>query len=210
LKNVEELISKTRELVEKGLTTEEIANRLNVQLDTAAWLKMHAKKGTLVKAPPEPVDVYADWSQIGLSFIRVEYLGLMLADLAMENIEKGIFQEPDVIGGVDVDGGPIALIVARELGKPLALLRQQHVTEGEKCAETVIEESSFSEIKNKKVLLVDDVLTTGARIKIISDFAKERGAEIVGAVILIDKKGVENVAGVPVKSLIKILPLARS
>ncbi|WEU40825.1 MAG: orotate phosphoribosyltransferase-like protein [Candidatus Odinarchaeum yellowstonii] len=210
MKNVEELISKTRELVEKGLTTEEIANRLNVQLDTAAWLKMHAKKGTLVKAPPEPVDVYADWSQIGLSFIRVEYLGLMLADLAMENIEKGIFQEPDVIGGVDVDGGPIALIVARELGKPLALLRQQHVTEGEKCAETVIEESSFSEIKNKKVLLVDDVLTTGARIKIISDFAKERGAEIVGAVILIDKKGVENVAGVPVKSLIKILPLARS
>ncbi len=210
MKNVDELILKTRELVEKGLTTEEIANRLNVQLDTAAWLKIHAKKGTLAKVQPEPVDVYADWSQIGLSFIRVEYLGLMLADLAMENIEKGIFQEPDVIGGVDVDGGPIALIVARELGKPLALLRQQHITEGGKCAEIVIEESSFSEIKNKKVLLIDDVLTTGARIKIISEFARERGAEIVGVVILIDKKGIESIAGIPIKSLIKILPLARS
>ncbi len=210
MKNVDELISKTRELVEKGLTTEEIANRLNVQLDTAAWLKMHAKKGTLAKAPPEPVDVYADWSQIGLSFIRVEYAGLMLADLAMENIEKGVFQEPDIVAGVDVDGGPIALIVARELGKPLALLRQQYIMEGDKRFETVIEESSFSEIKSKKVMLVDDVLTTGARIKLISEFAKERSAEIVGAVILIDKKGVENVAGIPVKSLIKILPLMRT
>jgi len=209
LRNLEELISKTKEMVDKGLTTEEIANRLNVQLDTAAWLKMHAKKGVLAKAPPEPVDVYADWSQIGSSFIRVEYAGLMLSDLAMENIEKGVFQEPDIVAGVDVDGGPIALIVARELGKPLALLRQQHVTEGNKCYETVIEESSFSEIKNKKVLLVDDVLTTGARIKIIGEFAKECAAEIVGAVILIDKKGVDAVTGIPVKSLIKVLPLTR-
>lgn len=209
MRNVEELIEKTRELMDKGLSTEEIASRLNVQNDTAAWLKIHAKKKGLTTVSPEPMDVYADWSQIGASFLRIEYAGLLLADLAMDNIEKGVFADPDIVCGVDIDGGPLALIVARELGKPLALLRQQHVSEADKCHESVIMEASFADIKNKKILLVDDVITTGARIKLISEYAKEHSSEIIGGVLLIDKKGVDSIGEVPIKSLIRVLPISR-
>ena len=209
LRSMDELVEKTRELLNKGLSTEEIADLLNVQNDTAIWLKIQAQKDKFPKAAPEPKDFYADWNYIGSSFARVEFAGLMLADLVFENIEKGIFQQPDIVCGIDIDGGPLAFIVARELSVPLALVRHQHTTAEGVCNETITLESSYADIKGKKILLVDDVITTGARIKLIEKYANEISTEIVGAVVLIDKKGTEAVGKVPLKCLIRIVPFQK-
>jgi len=91
---MDELIEKTRELLNKGLTTEEIADRLNVQNDTATWLKIRAQSEKIPKTTPEPKDFYADWSPIGSSFVRVEFAGMMLADLIFESLDKGVNQAP--------------------------------------------------------------------------------------------------------------------
>jgi orotate phosphoribosyltransferase len=206
---MEELVEKTRELMNKGLSTEEIADRLNVQNDTATWLKMRAQSKKMPRVAPEPKDFYADWNNIGSSFVRVDFAGLMLSDLVFEAIDKGIMEQPEVVCGVDVDGAPLALVVARELGLPLALIRHQHTTVEEGCTETVTVESSYTDIKGKKILLVDDVITSGARIKIISNYAKETQSQITGAVVLIDKRGLDKIAGVPVKCLVRIVPIEK-
>ncbi|MHA1754612.1 MAG: phosphoribosyltransferase family protein, partial [Candidatus Odinarchaeia archaeon] len=78
-----------------------------------------------------------------------------------------------------------------------------------KHAEAVTVESSYSDISGKKILLVDDVITSGERIRLISELAKEINATIVGTVILIDKKGIEVIGDIPVRCLIRIVPLQK-
>ncbi|MHA1409435.1 MAG: hypothetical protein ACTSQY_03780 [Candidatus Odinarchaeia archaeon] len=55
--------------------------------------------------------------------------------------------------------------------------------------------------------MIDDVITTGARIKIIDNFTKEIGSEIVGAFVLIDKKGIDVIGEIPIRCLIRIVPI---
>lgn len=56
-------------------------------------------------------------------------------------------------------------------------------------------------IKGKKVLIVDDILTAGTSIKKTIDAIGDAGAQIVGAGVLCNRGGINEVEGMPVTSL---------
>ena len=64
--------------------------------------------------------------------------------------------------------------------------------------------SNFSDVKDKNVVIVDDIATSGNTLKDTIELLKRRGANPLAAVVLIDKKGIENIGGRPVRALVSI------
>jgi len=48
---------------------------------------------------------------------------------------------------------------------------------------------SFEIKKDEKVLVVEDVITTGGSVREVIDIVKERGGQVVGVGVLIDRSG---------------------
>lgn len=59
-----------------------------------------------------------------------------------------------------------------------------------------------------KIVVVDDVITSGDTITDVIKVVKDHGGDPVVVTVLIDKSGLEEVDGVPVESLIKVSQLS--
>jgi orotate phosphoribosyltransferase len=57
--------------------------------------------------------------------------------------------------------------------------------------------------KGERVVVVEDVITTGGSIRETMDAARRRGAEVVGAGCIVDRSGGKTDFGMPIVSLIK-------
>lgn len=101
----------------------------------------------------------------------------------------------DILAGLETGGIPIATILSQKLGKSQVFVRKKAKEYGtKKLAEGV-------NIHNKKVLVVEDVVTSGGQIiKSVEDLRKE-GALIEYAVCVIDREagGKENLSNAGVK-----------
>ena len=64
--------------------------------------------------------------------------------------------------------------------------------------------ANFGSVKGKKVVIVDDVMTSGNTMKEVIKIIKNQGGEPVVVTVLIDKSGISEIDGVPVESLIKV------
>lgn len=62
----------------------------------------------------------------------------------------------------------------------------------------------FSVAKKERVLVVEDVVTTGGSVGEVIELLKLAGANIAGASCLINRGGVEKIAGIDVKSLLNM------
>lgn len=62
----------------------------------------------------------------------------------------------------------------------------------------------FSLAPKDKVLIVEDVITTGGSVKEVIDLVKSKGAKVVGLGCIIDRSSQKTNFGVPFKSLAKI------
>ncbi len=209
MKSLKELIEKAKELKNKGLTTEEIANALNVQRDTAIWLVLHAEREK--ERITAMGDIYVDWSNLGRNVTRLKYVGKAMADFLQELIIRGEIEEPEVIAGLETGGVPLALQIAEELKKDFAIIRPRPSLEStrEEKQITGIVSPSFATVKNKKTLVVSDVITTGTVIKHAVESLRELEAKPVGILVLIDKKCSDELNGVPVKYLLRLIQVTR-
>lgn len=189
--NIDELVKKAIKLRNKGLRSGEIADELNVSSETATWLLTRPTKEA-------PKDIFVDWSKIGLSSQRMRYIASALTDMVLESLDEDI----DVIVGVALSGIPFASLVADELGAELAVfLPSKHRAEqGVKGMFS----HNFAQVEGRKCIIIDDVITTGATMQEMVEVLKELGSEPLAISVMIDKKGLESVAGVPLHSLIKM------
>jgi orotate phosphoribosyltransferase len=62
----------------------------------------------------------------------------------------------------------------------------------------------FSLKKNERVLVVEDVVTTGKSTKEVMDIVRQQGAKVIGVASLVDRSGDANPFEVPFSSLLKI------
>ncbi|MEN9521294.1 MAG: orotate phosphoribosyltransferase [Cyanobacteriota bacterium] len=101
----------------------------------------------------------------------------------------------DILAGLEMGGIPIATAVSLQTGIPLVFVRKKAKTYGTcKLAEG-------GEVKNKRILIVEDVVTSGgAAIEAVSQL-RELGATIEQAVCVIDREsfGAENLKNIGVK-----------
>jgi orotate phosphoribosyltransferase len=193
----EELIKKAYELRSRGFTTGEIADELNVSKDTARWLvlQMSGKK-IETEAQKAPIDFAIDWKNLGSSSARMMYVSAAMANLALE------YGDVEVVVGITVSGVPFATMMAEIIGADMTVFHPiKHRKEED--AKGVIS-SNFASVDGKNVVIVDDVITSGRTINEAIDVLNSLGADPLGVVVLIDKKGISEIGNVPVESLIRV------
>lgn len=198
----QELVRRAEELKSKGLSTYEIADELKVQPDTVVWLLLRGKERA---SKPPPHDVFVDWSSIGSHGKRMAAVAAALADMTRESVRAGDFDEPDVIVAIEGSGMVLGVAVAKELDKPFAAVRPHRVAH-KKLPGLV--NPSFHGVSAKKVLVADAVLRAGETHKAAIQTLHEAKAKTVGIIVLVNKSGKTKIDGVPLKSLIELLPVS--
>lgn len=196
------LIEKAYELRNRGFTTGEIADELNVSKDTARWLILQGKdKKTPDKSEKAPIDFAINWNSLGGSSIRMKYVSAAMADMALK------YGEPDVIVGITVSGIPFATMMAEILGADISVfhpIKHRKLGDAKGAVAKGAVSSNFAAVEGRKVVIVDDVITSGKTIKEAAKVFKDLGAVPIAVVVLIDKAGISEVENVPVESLIRV------
>jgi len=199
----QDLIKKAHELRIRGFTIGEIADELNVSMDTARWLNMQ-KLDEKEKTTDVPVDFAINWNSLGGSSSRLRYVSAALSDMTL------VHGEADVVVGIAVSGIPFATMMADfleiEEGFETALSvfhPVKHRKGNDKDQKGAISQN-FAQVKGKKVIIVDDVITSGKTVKEVVNALKDQGAKPIAVAVLIDKVGISEIDGVPVESLIKV------
>ncbi|MCD7781350.1 MAG: orotate phosphoribosyltransferase-like protein [Methanosphaera sp.] len=192
-----QLIEKATELRNKGLTTGEIADELNISKDTTQWLVMQMSSVSKPKKDNKPDDFAINWRNIGSSSVRMQQISMALADFLMESEEQ-----IDVIVGISVSGVPFATIIAEILDAELAVFHPIKHMKNESAQGTI--SNNFANIKNKNVVIVDDVITSGTTVADTIKVCRTHGANPVAVSVLVDKKGIDDIDNIPIKSLITI------
>lgn len=197
----EKLINKAQELRQHGFTTGEIADELNVSMDTARWL-------TLQKAEEKteaPIDFAINWKSIGGNSTRLSYVSGALSDMALSH------GDADTIVGIAVSGVPFATVMADFIEDMTGLdtsLAIYHPNKHRKDVDSTDDEgtisTNFGTVEGKKVVIVDDVITSGKTAREVIHTVKDLGGEPTCVTVLIDKAGLSEIEGIPVESLIKV------
>lgn len=197
----EKLIAKAQELRQHGFTTGEIADELNVSMDTARWL-------TLQKTPEEkteaPVDFAINWKSIGGNSTRLSYVSGALTDMALSH------GEAESVVGIAVSGVPFATVMADYMedmtgvDTSMAIFHPRKHRKVDSTDDEGAISTHFGSVEGKKVVIVDDVITSGRTMKEAIHTVKDLGGDPICVTVLIDKAGLSEVEGVPIESLIKI------
>lgn len=199
----EQLIKKANELRSHGFTTGEIADELNVSMDTARWLALQKQSEKKIK--DAPIDFAINWNSLGGSSSRLKCVSAALIDMALAH------GEANVIVGIAVSGIPFATMMADVLESEesfktsLAVFHPiKHRKDGKKGDNEGTISENFASVKGKKVIIVDDVITSGKTVTQVINALKDQGAEPIAVTVLIDKVGISQIEGIPVESLIKV------
>ena len=205
MKNIETLMKKASELKSEGLVEGQISEELNVSRETVTWLLTHAEKRS---AMPGPKDISIDWSTIGRSAVRLKNISQVLTDMIYEILDESEL-EVEVVVGVALSGVPLASLVARDIGADLAVYtpskqRWSQSTESDQKIRGSLS-TNFSDVEGKECVVIDDVITSGKTIEETIVHLKEHGAKTNAIAVLIDKKGIDQIAGVKVSSLLKMI-----
>lgn len=197
----QKLIAKAQELRQHGFTTGEIADELNVSMDTARWLTLQkAEEKTEV-----PVDFAINWKSIGGNSTRLSYVSGALSDMALSH------GEVDTVVGIAVSGVPFATVMAdfiedmTGLDTSIAIFHpNKHRKNQDSSDDEGAISTNFGTVEGKKVVIVDDVITSGKTVKEVIHTVKDLGGKPTCVTVLIDKAGLSEIEGIPVESLIKI------
>ncbi len=200
MKTIDQLIQKAVELQAGGLLTGQIADELNVSRETATWLLVHARKGDSTAAPK---DIYIDWSNIGRSSNRQRLIANSLTDMVIECLST-TENDIDVIVGIALSGIPLANLIADELGVEFATYHpnKQKSEELKNTGGTISQ--NFAQVSGKNCVLIDDVVTSGTTLTEAISVLENLGAKPVAIAVLIDKKGIDKIAGVPLNALLRV------
>jgi orotate phosphoribosyltransferase len=202
MNNIETLMKKATELKSEGLVEGQISEELNVSSETVTWLLTHAETTGTAQGPK---DISVDWSMIGKSAFRLSHVSQALSDIIDESLissDSGV----DVVVGIALSGLPLASMVANDLSAELAVYtpsKQMISQEGKKLRGNL--SANFSDVKDKECVIIDDVVTSGRTLEETVEYLDEHGAKINAIAVLIDKKGTDDIAGVPVVSLLKVI-----
>ncbi|WP_026256984.1 orotate phosphoribosyltransferase [Actinopolymorpha alba] len=106
----------------------------------------------------------------------------LLLDRIAEQLVSLVPQDTEVLAGMELGGIPVAVALARHAGLPCAFVRKAAKTYGtERLAEG-------AEIAGRRVLVIEDVVTTGGQIAISTRQLRELGAHIDHALCVIDRQ----------------------
>lgn len=191
MKSIEELYKRAFELKNKGMSDKEISTELHLSVNTVTWLlsKEFLKESTVQ-------DVKIGWRSVGVYGTRIAAFAETMCDIIQEEAaETGT--QPDAILGITINGIPFATMISYFLEKELIVYRP-HPNRKEGFFS-----SNFASVKDKNVVIIDDVASTGETLRrTISDIRKEGGNPFL-AVVLATKMAEDEMMGVRIRSLMR-------
>ncbi|WP_254271270.1 transcriptional regulator GfcR [Haloarcula marina] len=204
MKNIDDLVDSAADLAERGLSKGEIADELNVSRETASWLVERSGAGTTPQTTSAsgPHDIHVDWSALGRDSNRLHHIGCAMADLLSKQGE-----DVDLTIGIEKAGAPLATTVARQLDTDLGTYAPtKHQWDDDDSATTDGSFSrNFAQIRGRDCYIVDDTITSGRTMTETVEAIREQGGNPVACVVLADKRGIEDIRGVPVYSLLQVI-----
>ena len=198
MKSIDALVDKVLELKKNGLSESEISDELHLSVATVTWLLTRN-----VKEETPPSDVKIGWKSIAVYGHRIGLISSLFSDIIMEEMENRDIDKLDTVVGIAINGIPFASFVAEELGIELGIYRPSVTDEkkGTFC-------SNYAGLKDKNVIVVDDVISTGHVAKSSIQDLRDQGANPVLVVVMVNKTAMYELEGVPVRSLIRARTIA--
>lgn len=117
----------------------------------------------------------------------------LLAELVAPYRSKGV----ETVAGPTTGGAILAFEAARQLGAR-AIFAERGEVDGREFRR------GFAIRRGERVLVVDDVLTTGGSVRDTVEAVRSLGGEVVGAVVLIDRSGGRADAGAPYTAALRL------
>jgi orotate phosphoribosyltransferase len=184
--SIDELREKVAEMTEQGLNTQQIADELSISQRTVMWLNSGASE------TEQPADVRIGWRTIGARPNRINAIGAIMADVVGEEVD-----EVDTIVGISLNGILFANSIADYLDVDVAIFRSVS-EEGDGHLS-----NKYGNVAGRKVVVVDDVLSSGETMRKTIKTLQEGGAEVVLSIVLVNKTEENAVSSVPLRGLIR-------
>ncbi len=184
--SIDELREKVAEMTEQGLNTQQIADELSISQRTVMWLNSGASE------TEQPADVRIGWRTIGARPNRINAIGAIMADVVGEEVD-----EVDTIVGISLNGILFANSIADYLDVDVAIFRSVS-EEGDGHLS-----NKYGNVAGRKVVVVDDVLSSGETMRKTIKTLQEGGAEVVLSIVLVNKTEDNAVSSVPLRGLIR-------
>jgi orotate phosphoribosyltransferase len=190
--SIEELKTIATNLRKDGLNSQQIADELSLSQDTIAWLL------TGTNTEQRPTDVQIGWRTIGVRPARITAIGNIMADVVIEE-----FDEAEIVVGISINGIAFAHEVAQALDVEVAIHRN---VDGEPGAGAL--SNKYGQVGGgKKVVIIDDVLSSGVTMNQTISAIRAAGGEVVLALVLVNKTNRNEIDNVPLRGLIRAVPV---
>lgn len=187
--SIEELRMTAMNLRKEGLNSQQIADELSLSQDTISWLLAGNK------SEERPSDVKIGWRTIGVRPNRISAVGTIMADVADEELG---FDEIDTIVGISINGISFAHEVARTLDCEFTVFRTTDSGDGSGSLS-----NKYGQVSGKKVVIIDDVLSTGKTMSKTIKAIKESGGDVGLVIVLVNKTMRNEIEGVPLRGVIR-------
>ena len=188
MKSLEELYSRAMELKNKGMSDKEISTELHLSVNTITWLLSKDLKRS------RKSDTKIRWRSIGVFGNRIEKIAEIMADIVTEEVPD---DEITSIMGITINGIPYATMMSDLLDRELIVYRPHP------SGKEGLFSSNFAGVNGKKVVIVDDVISTGETMKRTIDDVRNKGGEVSLCIVLVSKLTTDEINGVRVRSLIR-------
>ncbi|MBR79752.1 MAG: orotate phosphoribosyltransferase-like protein [Euryarchaeota archaeon] len=186
--SVDGLRAKVEEFRSSGLTTQQIADELSLSQTTVQWLS-----ASDFEVDDKPSDVKVGWRSIAVKGDRIEAIAYVMSDI----IEEMIGEEVDTIVGVSINGIAFAQSISSMMDLELSVVRS--------ISEDVSGHLSqvYADVEGKRVVIIDDVYSTGTTMKKTSADLDAAGADVKLCMVLVNKSWDDDVDGVPLRALVR-------
>lgn len=199
MSSLEDLIGRAKLLLSEGHSPGQIADELSLSMETVTWLLTQAKGSAA------PKDVHIDWTAVSSSAPLLEETALMLLNryyAARDMPRESEGCDPGVIVGIALSGIPLATIIAVQEDAKLAIYHPAKQSQSDHPVGSV--SGNFAPISGERCIIVDDVITSGKTMKEVVKYLKKHEAVPTAILVLFDKRGIQEIEGVPVFPLFRI------
>jgi orotate phosphoribosyltransferase len=186
--SIEELRTLATNLRIEGLNSQQIADELSLSQDTIAWLLTGENEN-------HPKDVRIGWRTIGVKPGRIAAIGAIMGDVAEEEMGLG---ETDTVVGISINGIAFGHEVARMIDSEMTVYRTTDSGNGKGSLS-----NKYGQVAGKKVVIVDDVLSSGVTMSRTIKAIRDCGGEVGLVVVLVNKTTRNEIDGVPLRGIIR-------
>ena len=186
--SIDELRAKVEEFRSKGLNTQQIADELSLSQTTIQWLS-----ASEFVAEDKPLDVKVGWRSIAVKADRIEAVSYVFCDI----IEEMVGDEVDTIVGVSINGIAFAQAIASAMGLEMSVVRSMIDNQSGHLSEV------YASVEGKRVVIIDDVYSTGNTMRKTSAALNEVGADVKLCLVLVNKSWDDDVDGIHLRALVR-------